>query len=1025
MANIVFPERLENLLKDSDLKAPIRDYANRVGIILTDNQMPFFPNYTDHGIDHINQVLESAVDLVPESVWDKSTNYSKPRVLCDKDAVVIIGATLLHDIAMLLSRTGFCELVREGSRFKPVPWFKENQEGHRVDRPWHDLWLDFKQEARHFSDRALGDIIGLESVQQGKYRQLPEDTRQWDPNHHLVIGEFIRRHHARLAHEIAVYGFPGLEEGVGNEQFPALNSADQALRHLADLIGLTARSHGMSLRVCQAYLSQFYPRTLTPMGCAVLYPMALLRVADYLQIDCKRTPAILLKLRNPQSPVSVLEWKKHLALLSIDSDKDPQGKMVTVSPNISQKIYLKLRELLAGLQKEMDHAIAVLGENYGARVDLGLDQLNLKMRRVYSNLDDPKFRESLPYIPERTGFSADPNLLTLLIEPLYGKEPGVGVRELMQNSVDAVCELHVWCESHGKTLESLDLPKQDSDVQIDFIQKDDGTWFLQVMDKGIGMTSETIQNYFLRAGASFRQSSDWVKEFLDEEGRSRVLRAGRFGVGAFSVFLLGPIFRLRTRHAGAPKSQGYAIEASFDSDLIEIRREEGLPVGTTIEVDILPIFTNKLGLDRREYDGLAGLNNQTDWFCWDWPIVSRRVIRGAATQVLDQKYVANLHKTAIPPEWSIIYPADFDKVYWTFAEYPTLICNGIKIEKFHPVVPSKEVFNWPNSIQLQPPKIAVFDSNANLSLTIQRYALSDKNLTFVNELSRDVTLSFIAHALVCGPTSQTEALEQGKSSHPLVINKIEFYDNLLRWCSSSNAVIPVDPWLYSLLRTDACIIIGGVNFNRGPICNLQELFTLFQSEQQAILLRNSESSYWHTSEDEFIAELRELIKYFSDLAENGLSFLGQNEIDVQILVSLHPEPDLMEAIIKIFQTYNGYKISPQSAKRPYFIIKSSKITTESLPINPLIEAIERYKKNYGGVVYVAEIKNQPSTAQPESLLAKVWSECLGSQAIPFDDESRRALINHGRQHSELKRHIEAWEEMKRTNSKWVVGGAKD
>ena len=68
------------------------------------------------------------------------------------------------------------------------------------------------------------------------------------------------------------------------------------------------------------------------------------------------------------------------------------------------------------------------------------------------------------------------------------------------------------------------------------------------------MTSETIQNYYLRAGASFRRSAEWAKDFLDEEGHPTVLRAGRFGIGAFAVFLLGPVFRLWTRHANAAKN---------------------------------------------------------------------------------------------------------------------------------------------------------------------------------------------------------------------------------------------------------------------------------------------------------------------------------------------------------------------------------------------------------------------------------------------------------------------------------------
>jgi hypothetical protein len=184
MAKIEFPKLLKNLLEDSPLQAPIRTYADRAGEILADNKLPFFPDYTDHGTDHINQVLAAEVDLVPKEVWGDS---AKASVLCDADAVVIIGATLLHDFAMHLRPAGFLELVDEGSRFQPLPWFKDNQEGHRADRLWRELWLDFKKEARRFSDQSLGNIIGLESVRRGwKFEQLPEDPGQWERNHYLT-----------------------------------------------------------------------------------------------------------------------------------------------------------------------------------------------------------------------------------------------------------------------------------------------------------------------------------------------------------------------------------------------------------------------------------------------------------------------------------------------------------------------------------------------------------------------------------------------------------------------------------------------------------------------------------------------------------------------------------------------------------------------------------------------------------------------------------------------------------------------
>ena len=152
--------------------------------------------------------MKSQLELIPRPVWDESQKDSDPRLLCDADAAVLIGATILHDIAMHLTTAGFLSLVGKDTRFHALPWFNESHEGHSADRPWAELWADYIREARRFSDRELTNIIGEESARTWKLDKLPEDPGRWELNHRLVIGEFIRRHHARLAHEVAIYGFP-------------------------------------------------------------------------------------------------------------------------------------------------------------------------------------------------------------------------------------------------------------------------------------------------------------------------------------------------------------------------------------------------------------------------------------------------------------------------------------------------------------------------------------------------------------------------------------------------------------------------------------------------------------------------------------------------------------------------------------------------------------------------------------------------------------------------------------------------
>ena len=1053
MPKIEFPKQLKDLLEDSDLQAPIRAFADRVGEILADNKLTFFPDYTDHGEAHVNRVLKSEVELVPKEVWKSSKKDSDPRLLCDADAAVLIGATLLHDIAMHLHPDGFLELVGKDSRFQPLPWFFESHEGQVADVAWHELWEEYVREARRFSDRDLTNIIGAKAARDWKFNKLPEYS-QWEKeeylNHRLIVGEFIRRHHARLAHEIAIYGFPGLEAGSGAEQFPAMGAKGYPLNPLADLIGLTARSHGLNLRVCKAYLdaSPSYSGTPRPMGTAVLYPMALLRVADYLQIDRQRAPAVLLQLRNPQSPISVQEWQKHLAVQHIGPANDPRGKMVTVSSDLSLPLYLQLRELLSGLQAEMDHSTAVLDEAYGAQSTLGLDRLNLAIRRVDSNLQSPAFRDALPYVPNKTGFAADPNLLTLLVEPLYGKEPGVGVRELMQNAVDAVCELDAWCKVHDVPIDSLDLPEQEGDVMIDFIKRDDGSWFLRVQDRGIGMTSDTIQNYFLRAGASFRRSSEWSKEFLDDNGKPRLARAGRFGIGVFAVFLLGPSFKMWTRHAGTDKSMGYMVEATENSQLIEIQRVDDCCVGTKIEVEISSESAEILELEKEKYSDYTRPSKQIDWFCWDWPNVIKRVTREKKHEMLAQKYVYPIRSQTISQGWFVIYPKDFDAVYWTFLDVPRIVCNGIKIEDIREdSIYGEGRFFWPSQMKfrINEPNIWVLDSDANLPLTIQRYSLSHKEVPFVNELARDVVLSFIAYALVCGATSQHQTFSK-THNYPLQDNKLPRYDHFnhkdidhiysdrhFRWCATSQGMIPADKYLCTLHNTESYLLYGKLFFPEQyytvkDTLQLDDWFLGIASSAEYVTLPWLGIISWGG-----INEYDERIKNVADVMEEILDEMNiinviDGETAFRIVYSdcngirhysdteasslvYNNEKQLKFGIWKETQRY--------SSQRRWFEAQSG-VDCENFNIESFIETLETNLGDDDGVLFVAEIRKN-NTEYPESMIAKIWNECLGTKPIPFDPVAREALIADGCKHPDLKRHIEAWQEMKRTGSKWATG----
>jgi hypothetical protein len=66
-----------------------------------------------------------------------------------------------------------------------------------------------------------------------------------------------------------------------------------------------------------------------------------------------------------------------------------------------------------------------------------------------------------------------------------------------------------------------------------------------------------------------------------------------------------------------------------------------------------------------------------------------------------------------------------------------------------------------------------------------------------------------------------------------------------------------------------------------------------------------------------------------------------------------------------------------------------------------------------GVVYAAVVGTKRQIHRPGSRVAKLWNKLLGPRGIPFDPDARKTLIAQGSKNRELKRHIDAWKEMKR------------
>jgi len=741
---------LRSKIVDPDISREISALMQAVATIAADNKTPFFPAYTDHGIDHLQAVLDWCVTLTPKGAR---------RVLEEHDAAVIIGGALLHDVAMHLHVPGFIELVG-GDWPSPLPWFDTPQGRRPADRPWDELWNAFKDEARHFDHtdviRILGpannsgtpDVVYADHV----------DAQALGISDRMYIGEFLRRHHARLAHEIAVFGFPGL-----GEVFP--RPARGLAKTLRELMGLVARSHNEDLRVLVAHLDEHRHRR-DPRGVRVPYAAALLRVADFAQLDFRRAPSLLLRMAAPQSQVSIDAWTQHKAVEQVDLDDgtDPGAIRVDVSSDIELAIFLQLEQLFAGLQHELDQCAAVLAEVYG-RSPLAA----LARRRVNTNMSAPEFRRALPFVPRDSRLRSAEDMFRLVVHDLYGDRPWVAGRELAQNALDAVRERSrleaALVQSRGSDGRPPH-PRGRPPVRIEICIAADGTMVLRVTDEGVGMTSDTVVDYFLKAGASLAPTSLELAH-LDRSDVARHVKAGRFGVGVLAAFLLGDEVVVRTRHMGEAK--GIEFRARFDSELVPITKGIVMPIGTTVEVEISTAARRHLAGEREigsqvglvrlgaraasmPSDAVSLARRIADAWAAEWP-AAQIVIRSEQPRVDGGSVVVRIPRAAPSESWIEFAAPGFERAMWQFEGSAVLIHNGMKVvdPEGGYGVPNYEWRDRRAAESLRRASVAVVDRRQALKFTMNRFRLRSPELPFEHELIRSIALDLTARCLLAHP----------------------------------------------------------------------------------------------------------------------------------------------------------------------------------------------------------------------------------------------------------------------------------
>ncbi|GHV74829.1 hypothetical protein AGMMS49940_21310 [Spirochaetia bacterium] len=341
-----------------------------------------------------------------------------------------------------------------------------------------------------------------------------------DENQKSALFYVVRQLHGEFAQQIAT-------QKLRNDEY-LLN--DISLREeLGLFIGKIARSHSENINYIEREFGQPYTCATFPTDWSIDHTKLafILRVSDAAHIDNLRTPKTV-KLITEMEGLSGEHWtfQKKIGFPTLSNDK-----LLIYTANVpftakEQKAWWVCYEALSVLDSELKMAneyFAVRGKKEFAAKGVKSINDTLQLGKEIVRTEgwdsiDTTIRVSNPiHIAMELGGVK-----------LYGNI-NIAVRELLQNSIDAI-NLHRTVTGQN---ENLDV----GEIKIS-LENNDGNFFLVISDNGIGMSQTLLTNELLDFGGSYWKSKQFNYDFQGA-GYKGFESIGKFGIGFFSVFMLG------------------------------------------------------------------------------------------------------------------------------------------------------------------------------------------------------------------------------------------------------------------------------------------------------------------------------------------------------------------------------------------------------------------------------------------------------------------------------------------------------
>lgn len=258
--------------------------------------------------------------------------------------------------------------------------------------------------------------------------------------------------------------------------------------------------------------------------CAIL-----LRLADILDFDASRSPYAVYEYcgfhsgpENPEKTISREKWKAHrnshgFKFEAVENREYPYDLPYSATCTDLQ-IEQTIKTYLNWVDRELSDCLGALRYCTKRWRDLVLPR-KISRKIISRGYETGEFR-----------FTLDQNkVLDLLVGDELYQDPGVFVRELVQNAIDAV-----------RTRQKMDRNRPASwkpQINIHCWMDEEGYNWFRIEDNGTGMNREIVEKYFLKVGSSYYASDDFQRDKYRNEVEPGYQPISRFGIGILSCFM--------------------------------------------------------------------------------------------------------------------------------------------------------------------------------------------------------------------------------------------------------------------------------------------------------------------------------------------------------------------------------------------------------------------------------------------------------------------------------------------------------